>query len=700
MNDFSSFHGLHLDSNIQFLKGVGPIRSNGLKRIGIETIKDLLYYLPRRYLDRTNLQLIKNTKIGDEVVIIGTIQKQGLKRTPKSVFYELTIDDGSGAIKCVWFNGVSWISDKFQNGDLIAVFGKLEFYRNLQITHPEFDILDSDDDPINTGQIVPIYPSNMKLKNMNLDSRGFRKIIKKALTLIDLSNIDFFEDDFLKQNKLISLDSAIKGVHSPSNNENLEQAMHRLKFNEHFFSQLLMAMKKYNNKKQLTKPYIKKGTFTKDIYKKLNFQLTNSQINVLKTIRSDLESVSPMNRLIQGDVGSGKTIVSILAASIVVANDAQVAFMAPTEILAEQHYISYKKHFDSIGIKCCLLIGSIVKKDKKILYEEILSGNYDIVIGTHAIIQDKLNFKCLGLIIVDEQHRFGVEQRKMLIDKGIHPNILSMTATPIPRTLAFAMHGEMDISFIDEMPKNRKPIITKLVSEKNIQQIYNFMKDEMSIGRQCFIIYPLIEESEKLDLKDLESGFKFLTKSIFRNYNLEYIHGKMDKKLKDEKISKFSKNQIQCLVSTTVIEVGIDIPNATIMVIENAERFGLTQLHQLRGRVGRSGLQGYCFLIQRSQSIDTKKRLQIIEQHNDGFLISEEDLKLRGPGEFFGTKQHGYLKTKIVNFLKDQNIIRDTKNIAFQIIKNDPNLSKKNHQNIKQELLKNYSNMLAFLNIN
>jgi ATP-dependent DNA helicase RecG len=420
---------------------------------------------------------------------------------------------------------------------------------------------------------------------------------------------------------------------------------------------------------------------------------------VLKEIRSDLARRSPMNRLIQGDVGSGKTIVAVLAAAIVISHGSQVAIMAPTEILAEQHYSSFLQFCKPVNIKIALLTGNQKKADKEKVYSELESGEIKLVVGTHALIQEGVTFQDLGMIIVDEQHRFGVEQRKALIDKGYSPEVLALTATPIPRTLAFTIHGDMHISIIDELPKNRLPIITKVVEPGRMDQVYDFMKKEMDAGQQCFVIYPIIEESEKMDWKASDTGFKNLSKKVFIDYKVGYIHGKMKKETRDKQMAAMANNEIQCLVATTVVEVGIDIPNATVMVIENADRFGLTQLHQLRGRIGRGSSQSYCVLVKNSRSAEAEHRLKVMESTSNGFKISDEDLKLRGPGEFFGTRQHGYIKSKIANFVEDGPIIRQTRKRAFEMVEYDPKLQLDKHQNIRKQFKENYRHMLEFVNI-
>ena len=689
---------LDLNTDIKFLKGVGPKRAQALYQNDIHSVLDILKYYPRKYLDRTNIKKISELIVNEKAVVIAQVVSMGIKRTKRGKYFQITVTDKTHTLNCLWFHGITWIMEKFKEGDHVALFGKVEFYQGYRIIHPEFDILDDNDDPINTGRIVPLYASNNILKNAGFDSRGVRRLIIQVFKKLENDFDDYFDQTILKEQALLNLNKAFYLIHNPSSQDDIDNALYRLKFNEHFFLQLMKAL----NKKQLQslkgKAYKELGKYAAKIYNSLNFQLTNSQIKVLRDIRSDLKLDKPMNRLIQGDVGCGKTIVAALTAAIVVGNNAQVAIMAPTEILAEQHYNSFIKHFEKYNIKCELLISNLKAKEKNKLYNDLEVGDIHIIVGTHALIQSKVKFENLGLVIIDEQHRFGVDQRKGLMQKGENPNVLSMTATPIPRTLAFTIHGDMDISWIDEMPKNRAPIKTELIYQKNIELVYSKMKSEMDKGNFCYVVYPLIEESDKMDLKDAKSGYEKL-KKIFKNYSLGFMHGKLLKDEKNEIMNKFLTGEIQCLISTTVIEVGIDHPKATIMVIDNAERFGLTQLHQLRGRVGRSSLKSFCYLIERKQSINSEKRLQVMENTSDGFLISDEDLKLRGPGDFFGTKQHGYINTGIINFSQDREIISRCRKKAFDIIDEDPKLCLSKNEKIKKEFMKNYKDMLEFINI-
>ena len=686
------------NTDIKFLKSVGPKRAQALYQNNIHNVSDLLKHYPRRYLDRTNIKKISDLIVNEKAVVVAKVISMSVKRTKKGQFFQLTLSDTKQTIQGLWFHGVSWIMEKFNEGDIVALYGKIEFYQGFRIIHPEFDILDADDDPINTSRIVPLYSSNNVLKKAGFDTRGIRRLLIQIFKKNKKILLEFFNFSILKAEGLIDLNKSFYLIHNPIDQYSIDTALYRLKFNEHFFLQLLKALNKKKIESYEGRVYKELGQYAIEIYKSLDFNLTESQIKSLRDIRSDLKLKKPMNRLIQGDVGCGKTIVAVITAAIVVGHNSQIAIMAPTEILAEQHYNSFVKHFESYDISCELLISNINQKEKNNIYDNLENGRINIIVGTHALIQKKVKFKDLGLAIIDEQHRFGVDQRKGLLEKGNNPNVLSMTATPIPRTLAFTIHGDMDISWIDEMPQNRKPIKTKLIYEKNINTVYEHMKKEMDKGHYCYVVYPLIEESDKMDLKDAKSGFESLQK-IFSNYKLGFMHGRLLKDQKNILMNKFINGEIQCLISTTVIEVGIDHKMATIMVIENSERFGLTQLHQLRGRVGRSTLQSYCYLIQRKDTFNSNQRLKIMEKTTDGFIISDEDLKLRGPGDFFGTKQHGYLNSGLINFSQDREIINRARNLAFKIIEEDPKLELEKNKLIKSEFMINYKDMLEFINI-
>ena len=696
--DFTESQNFEIhNTEITYLKGVGPKRGAALKKHGISTIGELIRHYPRKYLDRTNVKSIKDVRVAEQAVIIGKVINFNFKKTFKRSFFEVIVDDGTGTISCLWFNGVSWISDKFEKGDTVAIFGKIEYRNGYSIIHPEFDKIDGNANIVNTGVIVPVYPSTSELKSVGLDSRGFRKVILNGLEKIKSEMIEYYPEYILNQEILISNLEAFKEIHDPKNSTSLKKAIHRIKFDEHFFFQILMALRKKKNHDLNGRSFNKRGEILKSIYHSLPFKLTQSQIEVLKEIRSDLSDSKSMNRLLQGDVGCGKTIVAILASAIVLDNHSQVAILAPTEILAEQHFKSFKQHFNKVDIEVGLLIGKMKSNDKKAILDKISKSQINVIVGTHALLQENVNFKDLGLIIIDEQHRFGVSHRKKIVDKGFKSDILSMTATPIPRTLAITIHGDMDISIIKESPKNRASIKTKVIESSKINETYEFIKNEMDKNHQCFIVYPIIEESEKLDLKAATTAFNELKDNTFKNYNIGYIDGRMKKDERDIEMSKFLKKESQCLVSTTVIEVGIDIPNATVMLIENADRFGLSQLHQLRGRIGRGDKPGYCFLVKSKE--DTTKRLKILEKTSDGFIIADEDLKIRGPGEFFGTKQHGYLKSGLADFYNDGLIIRNARSQAFKLIKEDSEFKQNKNYLIYNILKHQYQDMLDLINI-
>tara|TARA_B100001029_G_C15061239_1_gene458661 strand:+ start:2283 stop:4370 length:2088 start_codon:yes stop_codon:yes gene_type:complete len=684
-----------LDTEITYIKGVGPVRAKILNEIDISTVRDLLQYYPRKFLNRTNIKSINQLKIGEEAVIIGRVQTCGLRKTRRRNFFQIILTDRTGRIQCNWFNGISWISEKFSINQKVAVFGKIDFYKGFTISHPEYDILDENDDPINTGKIIAQYSSTASLKSAGLDSRGFRNIITNALLHCTKELSDHLSQKLCKEIGLISYSQAIHSIHQPENAEKLNQAIYRLKFDELFFLQILMAKKKVFTKKETSQAYPEIGEFTKFIYEKLPFKLTNSQINAMQEIRKDISIPRQMNRLVQGDVGCGKTVIALLSTAIIADNGGQIAVLAPTEILARQHYKTMKKLADLVGLKVELLIGGKKNDDRNLLLNKVKNGIIHLLIGTHAILQPDIIFNKLGLVIIDEQHRFGVEQRKTILDKGNHPHILAMTATPIPRTLAITYHGDMDVTIIDELPKNRQPIKTFVVNSKEQERIYNFIKKEVQSGNQCFIVYPIIEESEKLDLKAAETEFIKLSNDIFPELNIGFIHGKLKSDERDLKMNAFKNNKLQILVATTVIEIGIDIPNATVMVIENADRFGLAQLHQLRGRIGRGNKPGYCILIPGKNKVS--ERLKIMETISDGFEIADEDLRLRGPGDFFGTKQHGYMKLKIADIAKDGVIARLARQYAFQIVKKDPELTFKEHNKILQKFKIEYAHMYAYL---
>ncbi|MFL2983593.1 MAG: ATP-dependent DNA helicase RecG [Candidatus Neomarinimicrobiota bacterium] len=683
---------------ISSIKGVGPQRELVFNSLGINIIKDFLYYFPRRYLDRTTLTTIRNFKKGEIVNLIGVVETFGERRIRKGKMFQVIISDGTGHLTLNWFHGSHYLKNIFNVGDRLAINGKVEWFKGYTITHPEFEKLMDDENPLLTGIIVPIYPSNQDIKQAGLDQRSIRKILKNIFSEIDPIP-EIMPENILSSNDLIGLDNALRYVHFSKDINSLQSAIRRLKFDEHFFFQIFLALKKASISSLYTKRLIDIGPYFRPISESLDFELTNSQKNVIKDVHLDLKRNFPMNRLIQGDVGCGKTIVAILITAIAVGNNIQVAIMAPTEILAKQHLSSFKKHLDKINLPCALLVGKMKKSDRAKILSGLDKGGISVVIGTHALIQKDVSFRNLGLVIIDEQHRFGVNQRASLLEKGDNPHMMAMTATPIPRTLAITYHGDMDISIIDELPLNRIPIITKVVEPQRMNKVYKFIREEVSKGMQCIVVYPLVEESEKSDLAAAVDAYDQLSKVQFSNLEVGLVHGKMKSKDKDHVIRKFEKNEINVLVSTTVVEVGIDIPNASVILIEHAERFGLTQLHQLRGRVGRGKEKSYCILVRRSFSDISSNRLSVMEKTGDGFIIADEDLKLRGPGEFFGLRQSGFFKFKIADIAKDGILIKDARAMAFSVINHDRDLSQKTNKLLYQWFMSDYANHLDNLNL-
>ena len=684
-----------LNTPIQYIKGVGPKRAEALNGASIHTVNDLLHYYPRRYLDRSTVKSIKDIQTSDEVTIIGNVEVCGERRTRKGKLFQAELSDGTGLTTLVWFNGVKYIKNSIKKGDRLAVHGKIEFYNGLQIVHPDYDKLDSDADPLNTGAIIALYPLSAELKRAKLEHRSFRRIINSIDSFI-LSVTDHLDKSITKEEGLISLRKALNGIHFPKSNRDLKASIQRLKFDEHFFLQLLMFLRKSYSKKISTKSLTESGPQVNMIIDELGFELTGAQKRVIQEITNDMAKHNSMNRLLQGDVGSGKTIVSVIAAVTAVTNGVQVAIMAPTEILAHQHYKSFTKQLNKVHINCALLVGKQKTADRKQILSAIENGMINVVVGTHALIQKDVKFNNLGFIVVDEQHRFGVVQRGDLLEKGLHPHLLAMTATPIPRTMAITYHGDMDLSIIDEMPKNRMAVTTKVVNKNRMVKVYKFIVDEIAAGRQCMIVYPLVKETEKSDLAAATEGFEKLEKQ-FNSLNVGLIHGRIKKVDKDSIMESFVKNKINILVATTVIEVGIDVPNASVMLVEHAERFGLTQLHQLRGRVGRGSAKSYCILVERNVTPISRSRLTIMENTNDGFIIADEDLKMRGPGKFFSTEQSGFFRYKIADMVNDGPIIRRARKAAKKIVKLDPLLEK--HFLMKERLLKEYAQYIDTVNI-
>ncbi len=685
---------MNLNDSISVVLGVGPQRVKVLNGLGVENIKDMLYYFPRRYLDRTTLTPIKDLKKGDQVTLISKVETLGERRIRRGTMFQIIASDCTGLLTLNWFNGVRYVKNLFKVGDNLAISGKVEWYNGFSITHPEIEKLRDDEDPLKTGKVVPIYPLTQELRSVGLDQRGIRKIL--GMIVSELNPIsEIMPEAIIKENDLIFLDKALRDIHFSKNLSELRSATKRLKFDEHFFLQLLLGLRKQMAFSYQTKRLIDIGPYFRPISEALDFELTNAQKKVIQDVHLDMKNNHPMNRLIQGDVGCGKTIVAVLISLIAVGNNVQVAIMAPTEILARQHFQSFKEQLNKVNIPCALLLGKMKKKDRNPIISGLKNGNIPIVIGTHALIQKDVVFRNLGLVIIDEQHRFGVNQRSSLLGKGDNPHSMAMTATPIPRTLAITYHGDMDISVIDELPSMRIPVTTKVINPERLNNVYKFIRDEVQKGRQCIVVYPLVEESEKSDLAAAVEAHDELSRIQFSNLSVGLVHGRMMVEEKDEVIKKFEKNEINILVSTTVVEVGIDIPNATVMLVEHAERFGLTQLHQLRGRVGRGANKSYCILVRRGFTETSKNRLSIMENTNDGFVIADEDLKLRGPGEFFGLRQSGFFQFKIADMVQDGSLLRQARSSAFNLIDNDQSFDLEVNKRLKEWFITDYASYLG-----
>ncbi len=632
-----------LEKSIESISGIGRKKSEILNiDAGIETIEDLLYYLPRKYADRSSFKKISDCFVNETATVAGTIKDKFISGSKKK-FLEIVIDDGTDSLSGIFFGGIQYFQKIFEINDYVIFSGKINFFKRKQITHPDFDFLDEDSNLkfINTGRIVPLYRSTEKMKTMGLDSRGIRRLIKTSLDAYLEYIHDPVDNNILKKYSFMPLKDAIFSIHFPDNFEKAESARRRLAFNEIFLLQYFLAL----IKKSRPQKKISINLFNDSLYKmaldKLPFKLTDDQKKTTEEIKIDLLSAYPMTRLLQGDVGSGKTVVSMLASMIALSRGDQVAVMAPTEILSIQHYHTFRT-LSPESVNIALLTGNTSKKEKQQLKENLFEGKINILIGTHALIQGDVKFKKLGLIIIDEQQRFGVEQRSRLRGKGSDTDLLVMTATPIPRTLSMTLFGDMDISSIKQKPSGREKIITLSFPESRLKGVYNSIEKYISQGRQIYYVLPLIEESEKIDLKSAIKTYETLKEKIFTDRKVSLIHGKMKQNEKTEIMEKYKKGEIDLLVSTTVIEVGIDVPNASVIIIEHSERYGLSQLHQLRGRVGRGAFQSFCVLIYGNNiSDESKKRIDIITNTDDGFLIAEEDLKMRGSGELTGTIQHG-----------------------------------------------------------
>ena len=673
-----------LQTPIDYLKGVGPNRSKLFKKeLKIFTYQDLLSFFPYRYVDKTKYYKIKeinNTK--SEIQLIGKIVDLYESGSPRKRRLIAKVKDDTGFIELVWFKSHKWIKESLILNKNYIIYGKPNIFNGIyNIPHPELELYKKEDLKYRSS-LDPVYPSTENLIKRGITNKVIRNIVKELLLEIKSKFVESIPEYIIKEYKLLDKNSAIINIHLPKSNQILSEAIKRLKFEELFYFQLQLIKKNISRKEKIKGYSFKKvgNTFNSFYNNHLNFSLTNAQKRVLKEIRRDLGSNAQMNRLLQGDVGSGKTIIAFMATLIAIDNNFQACIMAPTEILSAQHYNNFKNICKLLNISIQILTGSTKPLEKRKIYNELENGKLKILIGTHALIQDKVKFKNLGIAIIDEQHKFGVAQRSKLWKKNtLPPHILIMTATPIPRTLAMSVYGDLDISVIDELPPGRKNIITVHRKENSRLKVIRFLREEISKGRQAYIVYPLIKESEKMDYKDLIDGFDSLSRDFpLPEYQISMVHGKMKSEDKGYEMQRFISGLTNILVSTTVIEVGVDVPNASVMIIESAERFGLSQLHQLRGRVGRGTHKSYCILMSGNKiTNDSKVRINTMVKSNDGFEIAEKDLEIRGPGNLMGTQQSGIIPLKIVNLVNDKNMISSIRNYVKKILASDQNLTKK-----------------------
>jgi len=680
-----------LQTPIEYLKGVGPSRGELLrKELGIHKYGDLVNFFPNRYIDRTRYYKINELQNNSaEVQIIGKIINiktvefaKGRKRLVA------TFVDDTGQMELVWFQGHKWIRESLKLNEMSVIFGKCTSFNGLfNMAHPEIELLKEHEQSLRSA-MQPVYPSTETLTNRGISNRVINKMMQQLFLETQALFTETLPDYLREELKLISKKAALFNIHFPKSSDALAKAQFRLKFEELFFIQLQLITKNLIRKHKIKgHPFTTVGEFFNEFYQNhLPFALTNAQKRVIKEIRTDMGSNAQMNRLLQGDVGSGKTIVAFMSMLLALDNGFQACLMAPTEILANQHFIGLSELAKTLDINIQILTGSTKTAARKVIHEELENGTLHILIGTHALLEDKVKFQNLGLAVIDEQHRFGVEQRSKLWKKNtIPPHILVMTATPIPRTLAMSLYGDLDISVIDELPPGRKPIQTVHRFDSNRLKVWKFLRDEIALGRQIYIVYPLIQESEKMDFKDLMDGYESISRDFpLPQYSISILHGKMKPAEKDSEMKRFAEGKTNIMVATTVIEVGVNVPNASVMIIESAERFGLSQLHQLRGRVGRGAEQSYCILMTSHKlSSDSKTRMETMVGTNDGFEIAEVDLKLRGPGDLMGTQQSGVLNLQIADIVRDRDILMLARNYALKLLKEDAPLQKPEHATLR-----------------
>ena len=675
---------LKLDSQVQYIKGIGPKRSFYFKKIGVEIINDLLFLVPRRYIDYSDIFKIKNLQINNEATVIGKIQLVELQKIKNRVnLTKILLTDDSGSINIKWFNRPD-LKKKFKVGDWLLISGKVSFFYDRQFVNPLYEIISEEEIMEKThGSIIPVYPLTDGLSLWDI-----KRAIKISLDACLDEIRETLPQSITKKHNLMSLSEAIYNLHFPTKIEKAIAARRRLVYDEFFFFELILAKRKMKFMNETGIPLKENGKLTEKFVRLLPFQLTKGQTEVIKSIVNNMEQLRPMNRLLQGDVGSGKTIVALYAMLVSVENGYQSVLMAPTEILAEQHFIVLSEILKKLNVESLLLTSSIKGDERQTTIQKIHSGEAQIIFGTHALIEEEIMFKNLGLAVVDEQHRFGVMQRAALVNKGINPDFLVLSATPIPRTIALTLYGDLDISMLKEKPPSRGEVITKIVNEKKKGTTFEFVRQEVSKGRQVFVICPIIEKSETLDLKSVNEVYQEIT-SAFPECSVGVIHGRLKTAERMSIMNEFRCGNLSILVATTVIEVGVDIPNASVMLIEHPERFGLAQLHQLRGRIGRGAQKSYCFLfLNRYVPPETFERISFFEKNNDGFALAQKDIKLRGPGEILGKKQHGLPDIKIGDLEADKDLLFLARDDAFELVKKDPEISSSEYYVIRRKLNK------------
>ena len=684
-----------LETPIEYLKGVGPKRGEILrKELNIHKYGDLINLYPNRYVDSSTYYNINqlSPNLSSEIQVVGKLVHLKIVEQKRGKRLVATFVDGTGTMELIWFQGIKWIQENIKLNTAYVIFGKVTHFNGVfSMAHPEMELLDEHQSKAINAGLQALYPSTEKLSAKGITNKVIIKLMQQVLKETYALFAETLPESILQKLQLISKKQALLHIHFPKNQELLAQAQFRLKFEELFFIQLQLISKNLLNKQKIKGyKFEKVGDYFTNMYNHyLPFNLTNAQKRVIKEIRNDMGGHAHMNRLLQGDVGSGKTVVALMAMLLALDNNFQACLMAPTEILANQHYLGLSEMAKPLGINIRILTGSTKTKERREIHEQLESGEIQILLGTHALLEDKVKFKNLGLAIIDEQHRFGVEQRSKLWAKNqLPPHILVMTATPIPRTLAMSLYGDLDVSVIDELPPGRKPIETMHFFESKRLQVWGFIKREIAKGRQVYIVYPLIKESESLDYKNLIDGYEGISRDFpLPQYTVSIVHGQMKPADKDLEMERFAAGKTNIMIATTVIEVGVNVPNASIMVIESAERFGLSQLHQLRGRVGRGAEQSYCVLMTGNKlSADSKVRMETMVRTNDGFELSEVDLKLRGPGDIMGKQQSGVLNLQIADLVKDQHILQYARHYAIEILKEDLDLNKPEHLITKKVL--------------